>query len=875
MATMTDPSDVAAAVSLAARLLTAAIGRHVPRRAPAGPPPRPAARRRRRPRRCCSPSPTRCCARPTPARAMAPAARPRRARPAAAPCRSLDRIGLRLAAAGSRLAPRPGRGDRAAAHPGRDARRHRRRRRSGVRPLRAAPARRRLRPQRQPARRGDPRRRRGGRPRSTPCCARIERPDVDYVSVKISALCAGLDVLAFDHELAPHRRPPARRLRRRPRRSDPPVFVNLDMEEYRDLHLTVDAFTTRARRAAVPRPARRDRPAGVPARHPRRRSTTSLAWVADRHGAGGAPVKVRLVKGANLAMEHVDAELGGWTPAPYATKAEVDASYKALLDRLLDAAAGGGLHVGVASHNLFDVAWALGEIRRRGLGRPGRDRDARGDGAAAGPGRRATRPAPCCSTRRSSPTRTSPRASPTSSRRLDENSGPENFLRSLFTIAPGSPAWDAERRRFEQAVADRARVHRTPRRGQDRATEQRTFDPDAPFANEPDTDFTQAANRAWIAAHLARRPAGRAAAAAHDDGRRSTTSSRGPGAAPRRGRRRRRPSAAPRCAASPRRWPPSRGRTIAVMAHETGKTVREGDPEVSEAIDFARWAAACTRELDDLAADGVAADPLGVVLVAGPWNFPTAIPANGVARRARRRQRGDPQAGAGGRGDGRRARPPRPRGRGPRRRRAARALPRRRHRPPPRHPRRRRRRRAHRPYDTARLFLVWRPDLHLLAETSGKNALVDQPDRRRRPRPARPRALGVRPRRPEVLGRLAGHRRGAAVRRPGVPRPPRRRRAHAPRRAGHRPGLGDGTRHRPAGRAAAAGPDDARPRRALARRAAPARRQRPPVVARRADRRAARLVVPPHRVLRAGARRHPRRRPRPRARASRTPSPSG
>ena len=27
-------------------------------------------------------------------------------------------------------------------------------------------------------------------------------------------------------------------------------------------------------------------------------------------------------------------------------------------------------------------------------------------------------------------------------------------------------------------------------------------------------------------------------------------------------------------------------------------------------------------------------------------------------------------------------------------------------------------------YDTARLFLGWRPDLHLLAETSGKNALV-------------------------------------------------------------------------------------------------------------------------------------------------------
>ncbi len=74
----------------------------------------------------------------------------------------------------------------------------------------------------------------------------------------------------------------------------------------------------------------------------------------------------------------------------------------------------------------------------------------------------------------------------------------------------------------------------------------------------------------------------------------------------------------------------NRGRTIAVMAHETGKTVREGDPEVSEAVDFARWAGVSTHGLDELAADGVAADPLGVVLVAGPWNFPTAIPSNGV-----------------------------------------------------------------------------------------------------------------------------------------------------------------------------------------------------------------------------------------------------
>jgi len=50
--------------------------------------------------------------------------------------------------------------------------------------------------------------------------------------------------------------------------------------------------------------------------------------------------------------------------------------------------------------------------------------------------------------------------------------------------------------------------------------------------------------------------------------------------------------------------------------------VREGDPEVSEAIDFARFYA--TAEIPEHTS------PDGVVVVASPWNFPYAIPAGGV-----------------------------------------------------------------------------------------------------------------------------------------------------------------------------------------------------------------------------------------------------
>ena len=75
--------------------------------------------------------------------------------------------------------------------------------------------------------------------------------------------------------------------------------------------------------------------------------------------AGGAPVKLRLVKGANLAMEKVDAELHDWNPAPYAMKGETDANFRRMLEFGCRAENAHAVRLGVASHNLFDVALAL------------------------------------------------------------------------------------------------------------------------------------------------------------------------------------------------------------------------------------------------------------------------------------------------------------------------------------------------------------------------------------------------------------------------------------------------------------------------------------------------------------------------------------
>jgi RHH-type proline utilization regulon transcriptional repressor/proline dehydrogenase/delta 1-pyrroline-5-carboxylate dehydrogenase len=71
-----------------------------------------------------------------------------------------------------------------------------------------------------------------------------------------------------------------------------------------------------------------------------------------------------------------------------------------------------------------------------------------------------------------------------------------------------------------------------------------------------------------------------------------------------------------------------RGDLIGAMMVDGAKAATEADPEVSEAIDFARYYARALGP-DDVV-DGARMEPLGVVVVAPPWNFPLSIPAGGV-----------------------------------------------------------------------------------------------------------------------------------------------------------------------------------------------------------------------------------------------------
>ena len=191
----------------------------------------------------------------------------------------------------------------------------------------------------------------------------IERADVDYVSLKVSSVVAphspwGFDasVAAIVAELEPVYEAALRT----------GTFVNLDMEEYRDLDLTVEVFT---RLLSQPRFANLHAGIVLQAYLPDAMGAYDrlLEFARERVAQGGAPIKVRVVKGANLSMEKVDAEWHGWPLATWHSKEETDAQYKRILERALTVANTAAVRVGVAGHNLFDLAYAWLLAQERGV----------------------------------------------------------------------------------------------------------------------------------------------------------------------------------------------------------------------------------------------------------------------------------------------------------------------------------------------------------------------------------------------------------------------------------------------------------------------------------------------------------------------------
>ncbi len=518
----------------------------------------------------------------------------------------------------------------------------------------------------------------------------LARDDVDYVSIKVSSVVSQLSMWSFDEAVAKvvHKLTPLYELAAKSGASGIPKFINLDMEEYRDLDLTIAVFTT-----LLDQPQLQHLEAGIVLQTYLPDALGAMqeltAWAQRRRAAGGAPIKVRVVKGANLPMERVDAAIHGWPLATYDTKQDSDTNYKRVLHWSMTPEHTDAVKLGVAGHNLFDVAHAWLTARERGV-------ESRVEfemllGMATGQAEAVRRDVgnlllytPVVNPREFDV------AIAYLIRRLEENASHDNFMSAVFELADDPRLFEREQQRYLRSLAalesDPATVP-SPNRTQNRRTEwtDESFAaamavPDAPapgteldedvsltstvlgimrgssgieqadaaasvtptatgpgftpgFRNEPDTDPALAPNREWGRRILDRVPASRLGAdtiaAARIDDHESLESVIQTVAA--RGRAWGELSGGERAAVLHRAGlalAANRDRLIEVMAAETGKTIAEADPEVSEAIDFAHYYAERARELDHV--HGAMFVPSTLTVVTPPWNFPVAIPAGGV-----------------------------------------------------------------------------------------------------------------------------------------------------------------------------------------------------------------------------------------------------
>jgi RHH-type proline utilization regulon transcriptional repressor/proline dehydrogenase/delta 1-pyrroline-5-carboxylate dehydrogenase len=282
----------------------------------------------------------------------------------------------------------------------------------------------------------------------------LQNPSVECISVKISTIYSQnspigrkhtLHILADRLELL--YRAAAREIFIRPDGTKTSKFVYLDMEEYRDMYLTRDALKATLGRAGLEQVR-----AGIALQAYVPDSFQVLSDLADwskqrvdlaqRRGVTCQPLTVRIVKGANMEMERVEASVGGWPQAPYTSKIETDANFKRMVRESLKPEYADCLSIGIASHNLFDVALSLLWSARAGALDNRRVQFEMLEGMANHQRRAIFEVtdelllyAPAC--RREDFIH----AIGYLIRRLDENTGADNFLRHTFNLDPNGEAF--------------------------------------------------------------------------------------------------------------------------------------------------------------------------------------------------------------------------------------------------------------------------------------------------------------------------------------------------------------------------------------------------------------------------------------------------
>ena len=501
----------------------------------------------------------------------------------------------------------------------------------------------------------------------------LTNPNIDYISIKISTIFSQIIALDFEHTVevlveklseiyAQAKKYPYIA----PNGTKSNKFINLDMEEYRDLAITVEVF-----KRTLEKPQFKDFYAGIVLQAYLPDSFNwqkdLCDWARNRVKNGGAPIKFRLVKGANMEMEETEASQKHWEMVTYTEKSDTDSNYKRMARYALEANNAPYMHIGTASHNLFELAYATTLAQENGTSDYHTLEMLEGMSEAA---RLAIKEisksvilyAPTASKEQFT------NAIAYLVRRLDENTGPNNFIRYSFGLTVGSGDWKMQKELFIKSFESEKTSFVGAKRKQNRLEESYENSgnfPHSEYHAEADTDFVLPKNQEW-ARNIVKKwkftkdtvhsitpivvagmdinedrkvvdaidksqlkdgvLAGRFANASAEDLKKAVEIAKADVDGWRALTHEQRHDALKKVAIKVRE---RRDDLIGVAAAEVGKVFTETDVEVSEAVDFLEFYPYSADYFDKY--ENLEFTGKGVGVVIPPWNFPVAIPLGGIA----------------------------------------------------------------------------------------------------------------------------------------------------------------------------------------------------------------------------------------------------
>ncbi|MDF1883970.1 bifunctional proline dehydrogenase/L-glutamate gamma-semialdehyde dehydrogenase [Sulfurimonas sp. SAG-AH-194-C21] len=500
----------------------------------------------------------------------------------------------------------------------------------------------------------------------------LQNPDIDYISIKISTIFSQIVPLAHEWSVEKISEQIAliyeaaienKFINSQGREEN--KFVNLDMEEYKDINLTVDAFM-----GVLSQDKFKNLHAGIVLQTYIPDAlffTKKLAlWAKERVKNGGAPIKIRVVKGANQEMELTEASSKDWPCVTYEKKSETDTNFKIVLDFLLSPDVVPFVNVGVASHNIFDQAFAYKLAEERGVLEYYCAEMLEGMSESAyrvlkNYGIDVILYAPTATKS------TFTNAIAYLVRRFDENTAEQNFLRHSFGLSVEDEAWQTLIKSFDVSMELMDSLPLEAFRTQDRLAEvvaPNNILESYEFENESDTDFSLQKNLLWAETIVEKwsqigtnggyhahsviaglevvtdeqivvidksqldknKEVGTYSKATKEDLSKALEVAKEDTDEWSKKSSQERAKILMNVA---KEFQKARADLIGIAAAEVGKVFTETDVEISEAIDFLNFYPYSFDKLEEL--EGVELSEKGVGLVISPWNFPIAIPVGGIA----------------------------------------------------------------------------------------------------------------------------------------------------------------------------------------------------------------------------------------------------